>query len=244
MRSSHPTDQYHDRSLTIRDDAKVYSDEEAALILREAAQLADSPPRTFNTAAGLSLQQIKAAASEAGLDPVFVERAALRISERSAESLVERLMGGPVRHRQEIHLPVKMDGDVAARLLSTIRAYTGAPGEGRADASGFFLYAWLRGSRLSVTAHGDSGGTWVQVRVDRSAALFLRLFFALVSIVMSILILGGDVDGYPDLFVLAVIPIAVLAATRALWRSSTRALRETTAMLLEKVTQLTGESER
>ena len=223
------------REVAISDDPKVYSDDEVAIILREAARLADSPRTTIDATSGLSLQQIKAAASEAGLDPVFVERAALRLSQRGSESLFERVIGGPVRHRESIHLPVSPGDAVSAHMLAALRAHADILGEGRADASGFYLRGLSRGNRVSVAAHAEQSGTRVQVLVDRSALLFQTLFFANVGIVMWLLIVVESIGSYPEALAVAAVPIGVLAAARAFWKSSTRAVQGRTAMLLETV---------
>src|SRR5688572_30513693 len=101
----------HDWRPTISDEARLYTDEEVAMILREAAQSADSPAGTRTSSSGLSLEQIKAAAAEAGLDPVLVERAALRISQRSSESFFARVAGGPLRHRETIRVPTALSAE-------------------------------------------------------------------------------------------------------------------------------------
>ena len=104
--------------LRISDDTRLYTDEEIALILKEAAHSAASPTATRSPSAGLSLQQIKAAAAEAGLDPALVERAALRIPQRGSESFFERAAGGPLKFRETIDLPMAMREEVSTRLLS------------------------------------------------------------------------------------------------------------------------------
>ena len=49
------------------------TDEEFALILRKAAELAETPSATSRSAGGLTLDEMKAAAAQAGLDPLLVE---------------------------------------------------------------------------------------------------------------------------------------------------------------------------
>lgn len=219
----------------ISDETRLYTDQEIAIILREAAQSADSPARTRASSSGLSLEQIKAAAVEAGLDPALVERAALRISQHGSESFVARVAGGPLRHRQIIRLPVAMSTEVSTRLLSAIRAVAEVPGEGRADSSGFLWHAWYRSSRLSVTAHEDSRGTRLQILVDRTSAMVLTLFFTSVAVVMPTWMVIEAIDSYPDLLAWAAIPTVVVAAARTLWKSSTRSIREQAAVMLDAV---------
>jgi hypothetical protein len=214
---------------------RLYTDEEVAMILREAAESADSPAGIRASSSGLSLEQIQAAAAEAGLNPVLVERAALRITQRDPESFLERAAGGPRRHRETIHLDTTMSEKRSSHLLSAIRAAAEVPGEGRADASGFFWHAWYRGNRLSVTAHEDSQGTRVQILADRTSPMILTLLASQFAIVMTFSMLIEEIDSFPEVLVLAAIPIGVLAAARAYWKSSTRSLRERIAAMLDAV---------
>jgi len=124
-----------------------------------------------------------------------------------------------------------MSEKMSTRLLSAIRAAAEVPGVGSADASGFSWHAWYRGNRLSVTAHEDSQGTRVQVLVDRTSRMVLTVLGSQFAIVMPIWMLIED----PGVLALAVIPIGVLAAARAFWKSSTRSLRERIAVLLDAV---------
>lgn len=222
-----------DRRLTISE-PRLYTDDEVAVILREAAQSADAPAGIHTASSGLSLEQIKAAAAEVGLDPSLVERAALRIAQRDSESFLARAAGGPVHHREAIHLATMPNEKMSARLLSAIRAAAEVPGEGRADAAGFSWHAWDRGTRVSVTAHEDSQGTQVQVLVDRTSAMVLTVLASQFAIVIPILMLVPDATINPYL-ALAAIPAGVLAVARAFWKSSTRSVRERTARLLDAV---------
>ena len=166
-----------------------------------------------------------------------MERAALRIAERHPQSLLERALGGPVNHRETIHLTTKLSEKNSTRLLAAIRAAAEVPGEGRADASGFFWHGWYRGNRLSVTGHEDSQGTRVQVLLDRKAPLTLTLIWSQFAILMSFWMLLPEIDSYPDFLVPAAIAIGVVAAARAYWKSSTRSIRERITAVLDAVRQ-------
>ena len=207
------------------------------MILRQAAQSAESPAGRRASSSGLSLEQIKAAAAEVGLDPSLVERVALRITQREPQSFLERVAGGPRRHRETIHLQTTMNEKTSTRLLAAIRAAAEVPGEGRADASGFFWHAWYQGNRLSVTAHEDSKGTRVQILLERSAPMVLILIAANYVIVITLALVVESINSVPDVLTLAAVPIGVLAAARAYWKSSTRSLRERIAALLDAVRQ-------
>src|SRR3954465_9179063 len=103
------------------DDQRVYSDEEFALILRTAAELASRAEQPSFSSNGLTLAEMKSAAAQAGLDPALVERAARMLVPRATASPVERLIGGPLRHEHDARFPIELDEDSAARLLSAVR---------------------------------------------------------------------------------------------------------------------------
>lgn len=110
------------------DDRRVYSDEEFALILRKAAELASRVESPAASSAGLTLTEMKSAAAQAGLDPALIERAARMIATTAAASPIERLTGGPVRHNREARFPVTLDEKSAALLLSAVRITGGLAG--------------------------------------------------------------------------------------------------------------------
>ena len=128
-----------------------------------------------------------------------------------------------------------MNEEVSTRLLSAIRAAAEVPGKGSADASGFAWHAWYKGNALSVTAHEDSRGTRIQILLDRKASMILRLYFALVAVVMSAWMAIESINSVPELLAWAVIPAGLVAATRAFWKSSTRSIREKMAALANAV---------
>lgn len=87
------------------DDQRIYSDEDFALILRKAAELASQAEAPAFSSAGLTLTEMKAAAAQVGFDPGLVERAARLMAAGATESPLERLIGGPLRHDQEARFP-------------------------------------------------------------------------------------------------------------------------------------------
>ena len=132
MRSSFP----QDSRSRIGEDGKVYSDEELALILHKAAELAKPSNAAGDSSSGLSLEEIKAVAAEVGLDPALIERAARLIPQGPRESRFVRLIGGPLQHRPDVHFPTKLTDERAAHLLSAVRATVEREGEGQANSSG------------------------------------------------------------------------------------------------------------
>jgi hypothetical protein len=216
-------------------DPRLYTDHEVAIILREAAQAGASSAGHAPASSGLSLEQIKAAAAEAGLDPVLVERTALRIAQRRDESLLERVAGGPRRHREVIRAPTGMSPEVSSRVLSAVRAAAEVRGEGGADAIGFAWHAWYRANKLSVTAHEDSRGTRIQILVDRTPVLVNTVVASLLVVVMAANAMVGSISDLADLLSAVLVPTVVVTTARVYWGSSARAIRDRMAALADAV---------
>src|SRR3982751_475299 len=137
------------------DDQRVYSDEEFALILRKAAELASGAEAPAPSSAGLTLTEMKAAAAQVGLDPALVEQAARLLAARATASPLERLIGGPLRYDHKARFPIKLDETTAARLLSAVRISAGLSGAGHSGSMGM---TWQDGGemeQLSVTARSE-----------------------------------------------------------------------------------------
>lgn len=213
-----------------------------APILREAAQVADAPAAAVGSSAGLSLGEIKAIAAEVGIDPAHVERAARLVPGHGRESVLERVIGGPVRHTRSARLDTELTEERASRLLSAVRAIADQPGEGNADAFGMSWQSFKGFNRITVTAHSEADGTTLRVRVDRGWSLFWTAFLSQLGIVMSIWVLIETVSEYGELAALAAIPAGVLALARAFWASSTGTIRDHVGALVDKLTEAMAHS--
>jgi hypothetical protein len=225
------------------DDQRVYSDEEFAVILRHAAELASRTERPGPSSGGLTLTEMKAAAAQAGFDPALVERAARLLSARATASPLERLTGGPVRHDHEARFPAKLDENTAARILSAVRISAGQAGSRDVGHSSSMGMTWHDGGdmeALQVTARPDGEGTSVSVVLDRRGTLLtvagmsgLAMFFT-VLFAGSVLYAEAPALGYSGL--VAGVGGA-LAAARGYWASSTRRARERISEVLDAIGQ-------
>jgi hypothetical protein len=225
------------------DDQRVYSDEEFAVILRKAAELASRPEAPAASSAGLTLTEIKSAAAQAGLDPALVERAARLLADRVSASPLERLIGGPLRNEHKLRFPIKLDENSAARLLSAVRISAGEFGganSGHSSSMGMTLQNRGEMEALSVTARPEEEGTSVSVVLDRRAtfiavacvsgmAMFLAVLFAAFALYPEAPALGygGLIAGIGGTFAIA----------RGYWASSTRKVRERISVVIDAIGQ-------
>lgn len=186
---------------------------------------------------------MKAIAEELGMDPVLIERAAILVPADSSESGLERVLGGPVKHRLDAYFATKLTEERAAHLLSAVRAAAEQQGEGDANASGMSWHSVGDGSQVLVNAHTEGEGTRVRVMMDRRGGLAIIGTFSLlgalsVGIVtlvgLEVLDVGSYVVGW-TIFGSAV--AGVLATGRAVWASNTRKIRDHLSTLMVTVSR-------
>jgi hypothetical protein len=228
----------------ITDHRRVYTEAEFALILRKAAELENRGDGPRPASDGMTLADIKTAAAEAGIDPALVERAARLLPARSSASGFERLAGGPLRHRSEVHLPVVLDDPTAARLLAAVQLSAGQSGTGHSSPIGMVWHAQDELEPLSVTARPEGGGTSVDVSLDRRGTMGVMLAAATVGFVAAAtagFALASQVA--PELGAAAAVGGmgGALALTRAWWASSTRRARQRIGDVLEAVGKVVGQ---
>lgn len=210
------------------DETRRYSDEEFAVILHRASELAGAGSSEQVSGGGLSLREIQAVAAEAGIDPAAIERAARGLPQERAPTGVERALGGPVRYSRDFTVPGRFTGDVAARVLTAIRSSASQHGEGEASASGVTWSTEGEPSRTFVAVRPQASGARVQVDVDRTGGLLLTGFLNLVAGFVTAGIVGAIVDPASAVVGAAILGgglTAGLAGARATWSATTRSAR-------------------
>jgi len=186
---------------------------------------------------------MKAIAEELGMDPVLIERAAILVPADSSESGLERVLGGPVKHRLDAYFATKLTEERAAHLLSAVRAAAEQQGEGDANASGMSWHSVGDGSQVLVNAHTEGEGTRVRVMMDRRGGLAIIGTFSLLgALSVGIVTLVGlealDVGSYVVGWTIFGSAVAgVLATGRAVWASNTRKIRDHLSTLMVTVSR-------
>lgn len=225
------------------DDQRVYSDEEFALILRKATELASRAEGPAASSGGLTLTEMKAAAEQVGLDPALVERAARMLAATAIASPVERLIGGPLRHDDQARFPIKLDENGAARLLSAVRISAGLAGSQDAGHSGAMGMTWHDGGdmeALRVTARPEGDGTSVSVALDRRGTLTIVALFSGIAMLLAVLFAAFAL--YPEAPALGYGGFiggigGILAVARGYWVSSTRKVGERISAVMDVIGQ-------
>ena len=223
------------------DDQRVYSDEEFALILRKAAELASRVESPAASSAGLTLAEMKSAAAQAGLDPALVERAARLLAVEVTTSPIERLIGGPLRHHHEARFPIELDENRAALLLSAVRITAGVAGRRDRGHSSSMGMTWHDGGdteSLGITARPEEDGTTVSIALDRRGTLAVAATASGMTMFLAVLFAAFAL--YPEAPALGVGGLIVgiggpLAVARGYWASSTRRVRERISVVMDAI---------
>ena len=231
------------------DDQRVYSDDEFALILRKAAELASRVESPAASSEGLTLSEMKSAAAQAGLDPVLVERAAQMLAATASASQLERLTGGPLRHNLEARFPIKLDENSAALLLSAVRITASQAGRRDVGHSSAMGMTWHDGGdmeSLSITARPAEDGTAVSVALDRRGTLGVVAMGSGIATILTILF--GAFALYPEAPALGIGGTiagisGTLAVARGYWASSTRRVRERINVVMDAIGQTLSQPE-
>lgn len=227
----------------ISEDGKTYTDQEFALILSKASELARASDASAESLQGISLDEMKAVAAEVGLDPTLVERAARLVPMETGQSRLERILGGPVKYRWEADFHGRLSNESAAHLLSAVRSAAEQQGEGQADSSGMSWHSVGAYSQVLVTAHADEDRTRVRLVVDRSGALVAVGTFTLLGTVMVaiVTVVGFEVIELQSQAlgwsVLVGAVLGSLAIGRTVWASTARKFRGQLSGLIDTVSR-------
>lgn len=195
--------------------------------MRKAAELARSSEAGGGAPDGLTLEEMKAAAAEAGFDPVLVERAARLIPSVPAQSPLTRFLGGPLRLARTVTFPTRLDAEASARLLAGVRAHAGQAGTGESSALDMSWHSKSETTEILVNAHTEGHTTSVSTSVHRHSAGILTTIIASVGTFFSFLLamVAEQETAISPYLVLAAGLGGSLALARALWASRARLIR-------------------
>lgn len=222
-------------------DARHFSDEEFALVLRKAMELQDGGSGFSLPSEGLSLEDMKAVARDVGIDPALVDRAVSLLPDQTL-SRVDRITGGPSRYRLE-HSGSAVKKEDLSRVLDLIRRETGHHGKVTTELDGITWETEGEVSQFHVTLSPRDGGTEVRVAVNRDAAFLLTWFFSVLGAMVGAGITGAI--GQPETILggLAIMGTALgggLTLARTLWGRSTKAVRAKAHRLMEILVREVG----
>ena len=152
-----------------------YSEEEFALILRKASEIQESPKGGGRKGggSGLPIEEIRSIASEAGIDPLAVSRAAALLGTLEWEEksgLAAAIFGGPGKYHLDFEIPGRLPPEELGRILELIRRSAEHQGEAAEVLGGveWKTVGELSAINVNITPRGDS--TSIQIVGDRAGA--------------------------------------------------------------------------
>ncbi len=223
----------------LSDASKRYTEREFSLILSRAAELAGSPNAVSRIEDGLTLNEIKAIAAEAGLDPDLIARAARLIPVEDPPSVLRRVTGGAFRVRRAFDLPGELTNDRAQQILNSVRRTMQTHGVGDASSAGV-SWSTSGAPEIFVSAHGEGAETRVEITVNRRAALVLPFMIGGVGVVATLnaAVAAGDSGFINPYLVLA----SGAAITAGLAWSAMRRIAGRTRATIERLIEAIGEA--
>jgi hypothetical protein len=161
--------------MSVPDDRKIFSDREIALILQKAAEL---QAERGGRASGLSLEELRQVASEAGIEPHLVEEALgeLRRAARPSEPSRRKSRKGQTRWEQSLELPVHLDNEDVRAVLAHLEAEFGGHGTVTELSCGtVWTHFRLREGHTHAAIEARASGTRLHLALDRGTQRkFLR----------------------------------------------------------------------
>jgi hypothetical protein len=177
-----------------------YSDEEFALILRKASEIQLSEGRSPGVAGsggGLTLEEIRSIAAEAGFEPGAVTRAAsiLGASEwGTKKGLAAAIFGGPSKFHLDCEITGRLPPEEMGRVLEKIRKAAEHQGEASEVLGGVEWKTVGEYSAVNVNISPREESTSIQVVGDRSSAAAIAFIFPMMAAGILVGALGATFE--------------------------------------------------
>ena len=224
---------------------KRYSEEEFALILRKASEIQVSggsqPGRPG--ASGLTLDEIRSIAGEAGIDPEAVTRAAailgaLDWDEKSG--LAAKIFGGPDKYHLNCEIPGSLPPEEMGRILEEIRRAAEHQGEASEVLGGveWKTVGELSAINVNISPRGDS--TSVQIVGNRGPAGGVTFVFPMMASGILVGILGASFEPTSAAGIISLVTGTLGAGfltARTIWSTTSRTFRKRLTGLMDQVSQ-------
>lgn len=225
---------------------RVYNEKEIQDLLRQAAAL-QSAKRDFTT--GLTLDEIRRVAEEAGIDPHFVEQAALG-TPLPRKQQKAGFWGGAYKLEAERVVGHEVDAEEWGEMVHEIRRAFNTTGDVRQVGRGFeWLYGYLQlGSsyiygHVSVTPRRGHTRIHATRKLSNESTVFILPFALLIPLLICSMLAGvGEIS--------ALIPILLTLATalsfvgaRAWFGKMSHGAQQKLDEMMARLEQIAGESE-
>ena len=225
---------------------RVYNEKEIQALLRQAAAL-QAARRDFTT--GLTLEEIRRVAEDAGIDPHFVEQAALGAPLPRREQK-GGFWGGAYKLEAERVVGHEVDAEEWGEMVHEIRRAFGTTGDVREVGRGFeWLYGYPQyGSsyiygHVSVTPRRGRTRLHATRKLSNQSTVFLIPFFLLFpAIGLGILAGVGKVSVFLPILLVLATALSFWGA-RAWFGNLSRDAQQQLDEMMTRLEQIAGESE-
>jgi hypothetical protein len=222
-----------------------YSEDEFALILRKASEIqagSGTQPSSSNVS-GFTLEEIQSIASEAGIDPEAVTRAAsvlgaLEWEERGG--LAAAIFGGSSKFHLDCEVQGRIPPEEMGRILEEIRRAAEHQGEASEVLGGVEWKTVGELSAINVNISPRGGRTSVQVVGDRGPAGGVTFIFPMAG---SAILVGALGAGLEPTSVAGIVSLVVgtlgagFLTARTIWAAGNRKFRRRLARLMDAVSR-------
>lgn len=150
------------------DGEKIFGDRETATILQKAAEL---QAQRGGRSSGLTLEELRQVASEAGIEPHLVDEALaeLRRPRELPAPAARKARRGEMRWEQRVELPVRLDNEDVRAVLAHLEAEFGENGKITELSCGTVWTQYrLRHGHTHAAIEAKETGTRLHVVLDRS----------------------------------------------------------------------------
>ncbi len=150
------------------DTRRVFSDPETALILQKAAEL---QAERGGRSSGLTLEELRQVASEAGIEPHLVDEAWTELSRRAAAPAPSKRKSrrGQTRWEQRVELPVRLDNEGVRAVLAHLEAEFGEHGTVTEMSCGTVWTQYRpRDGHTHAAIEATEAGTRLHIALERS----------------------------------------------------------------------------
>lgn len=221
------------------DDRRRYTDDEFAKVLHAAIKLQETSRARLPTGReGYTLEEMREAARDAGIEPALIDRAVAMLP--FAAGTGGGLLGGPTRYRLSRSIPGKATREDLIRAVDTIRDVVGLAGQVTTELDGLSWETTGEVSQIHVSIFPRDDGTEVRVAVDRAGAAVLTVLLP----VTGALVLGGITGSIvePETVLGGVALMGTWLAggatlARVLWGRSTAIIRDRASRVFDAVTR-------
>lgn len=227
---------------------RIYNEKETQDLLRQAAAL-QAAKRDFTT--GLTLDEIRRVAEEAGIDPSYVEQAALG----APPPLVPQkagLWGGAYKLESEVMIDHEVDAEEWMEMVDAIRRAYGATGEITEVGRAFeWSYGYPQYGSAYVYGHVSvaprRGRTRIRATRKLSNQTLVFLLPGMLAIFPLIFGIAAFVGTKPVSFwvpiVLTLLTLVSFVGMRAVYGHMSRSAQARMQEMMVQLEQIAGESE-